>query len=1184
MLREKLQANDRIGPYRVVDVLGRGGMGVVYRAEDPRGEAVALKTVFSERAHHVASIRLEISTLARIRHPGVVRVLDHGLHDGAPWYAMELLEGQTLRDIIRRDDAPAPLPLGEALRLAHRVCEPLAFLHGEGVVHRDLKPSNVFLRDGREPVLVDFGLVQRFGGTGRRETLQEGEQPPAGTYLYMSPEQLAEGVLDPRADIYALGCLLYEMVVGRPPFRGNVLQLTVKHLQEDPTPASARVEGVPRELDDLLASMLQKRPTDRAGYAADVATRLERVAAAIGAPLQAGAPGPTPRDYLYRPDVAGRERELREVERAIDDPATTLVLLHGPSGVGKTRVATELAKRVRLAGRRVAKGSCEPLAGARRGAGGAPLHGLRGVLREVGDVCRGAGEATTRRVFGPRVAVLAMFEPSLEDLVPREATAPAWLPTTEASRRRLHTWLAETLTAYAREQGLVVFVDDVQWADEVSLGFLRAVAERSVPTTGLTVVCTCRDESPSIEALTTPRGGLDVRVGPLGPGAAASLIGDMLGHAVVPRELTERVMERTAGNPLHLSEFLHAAVARGVLRRDAEGVWRLRDEAGALAAPQTIGELAALRIDAYGQVARQLLELFSAAGTSASTDLLADASELGELDVLEIAGELIAQGVLEEDEQGALRFAHAALRESVYARIERPRRRALHRRVAEALEARGGADPAALATHWDRAGEPGRAAPRYLEAAMRAQRQTASARAYELFERGFALEQETGRAPDDDLDRRRLELAYGAALSGTGRLEQAERVLKRTLEALGAALPTRRAGWAAHSLRQLFGHVSGLRRGPAGPDETDLALEALELLNAILMARADTLGQVATALTAGNLAASARRGDASAVGHARMAVLAGLAGMESLSERYLSQARDASAGQPVPPRVYASEALVHLARGRWHRLEALVEPAVQACQTAGDFQSEVQIRLYAVGAAVVRGRPVDCARQLEPALALAESHGYAIERVHLLGNRAAGLVLAGDTRAARDALDAHAASLVSGEDPVATTLARVLDAAVTLMERPSRARPAADAARAALASVPRGSPGYVVHHLFLPAVYLGLAERGDRTALGPARALTDALARQGRAQPAARPVATLFRAIAERLAGRPDDAARTLDEAEDGAARLGLDWAAGVAAFERARAGRASSDEARRRLSAIGAAHPPYLYARPGES
>ncbi|HZH17731.1 MAG TPA: serine/threonine-protein kinase, partial [Archangium sp.] len=372
-----------IGPYRLLGKLSSGGMGVVYRARlDETGELVALKTVRVPEAPMLRGIRREIHALRRIQHPGVVRVLAEGVRDGLPWYAMELIEGLTLRryldELWKRDPrlttdvvtqavsspesagapaasgisfrsfGPPPLEqrrdaaltrLDEVLTLARRLCSALAFLHGEGIVHRDLKPENIVIRPDGTPVLVDFGLASAFGGPLGRESLDVSGSME-GSYVYMAPEQIKGGLVDARADLYSLGCILYELVVGQPPFAGSGWDVLRRHLQEQPHPLSAWVHGVPPELDALAWRMLAKVPRERIGYAADVGAAL----AGLGAEELPRPPRGSPRPYLYRPEFVGRQRLLLELEQRLAlarEGNGGCLLIAGESGAGKTRVVME---------------------------------------------------------------------------------------------------------------------------------------------------------------------------------------------------------------------------------------------------------------------------------------------------------------------------------------------------------------------------------------------------------------------------------------------------------------------------------------------------------------------------------------------------------------------------------------------------------------------------------------------------------------------------------------------------------------------------------------------------------------------------------------------------------------------------------------------------------------------------
>ncbi len=274
-----------LGSYRILGELGSGGMGTVYRAEHVVIERrVALKVLRNELTAErelVARFVNEAKAASAIRHPGIVDVLDFGYaNDGRAYFVMELLEGESL---AQRIAVRGRLAEAEAAQIARGIAAALAAAHGKGIVHRDLKPDNVFLVAdpdvGERPKVLDFGIAKLGDlGTGTRYT-QTGAL--MGTPLYMAPEQArAASRIDHRADLYSLGCMLYEMLVGEPPFvaigAGEIIALQLFGTADRP---SARGAAVSPALDDLVMRLLAKEPAGRPASAAEVG---EALAAVLG--------------------------------------------------------------------------------------------------------------------------------------------------------------------------------------------------------------------------------------------------------------------------------------------------------------------------------------------------------------------------------------------------------------------------------------------------------------------------------------------------------------------------------------------------------------------------------------------------------------------------------------------------------------------------------------------------------------------------------------------------------------------------------------------------------------------------------------------------------------------------------------------------------------------------------------
>ncbi len=230
--------------------IGRGGMAVVYRAHDNHlGRDVAIKVLSGGLSGRVGVDRFqrEIALMARLVHPGIVALFDSGESDGRLFYVMPLVSGETLRARVSREGRLTP---ADAASLGADVAEALAYAHGMGIVHRDVKPENIFAVGGRA-VLADFGIahiVSDASGAGATLTM---DGAVLGTLSYMSPEQArGEQALDGRSDLYALGCVLYELLTGAPPFVApTAWAILGKHIAEAPRPLREHCPAVPEELE-----------------------------------------------------------------------------------------------------------------------------------------------------------------------------------------------------------------------------------------------------------------------------------------------------------------------------------------------------------------------------------------------------------------------------------------------------------------------------------------------------------------------------------------------------------------------------------------------------------------------------------------------------------------------------------------------------------------------------------------------------------------------------------------------------------------------------------------------------------------------------------------------------------------------------------------------------------------------
>ena len=272
--------------YRVERELGRGGMAKVYRGTDTvLGRPVAIKLLaaqYAEDADFVARFRREAQAAARLNHPNLVGVYDTGTDEGVHFIVMEYVEGRTLADFLEGGGRVAP---GRAAEIGDLVLRALQAAHAQGVIHRDIKPANIMITPGGEVKVTDFGIARLSSGT---ETLAA-TSAVLGTASYLSPEQARSEPVDGRTDLYALGCVLYEMVTGRPPFVGDsAVSVASKHVMDIPEPPSTFNRDVSPELEAVILRALAKDPEDR--YAAADEMRRDLGRAMRGEAVT--APGP----------------------------------------------------------------------------------------------------------------------------------------------------------------------------------------------------------------------------------------------------------------------------------------------------------------------------------------------------------------------------------------------------------------------------------------------------------------------------------------------------------------------------------------------------------------------------------------------------------------------------------------------------------------------------------------------------------------------------------------------------------------------------------------------------------------------------------------------------------------------------------------------------------------------------
>ncbi|MEI2612765.1 MAG: protein kinase [Candidatus Promineifilaceae bacterium] len=666
------------GRYFLHDVLGEGGMGIVYRATDRlTGQVVAMKQVTiasnqlqvgsfthtSDSQNFRLVLANEFQVLASLRHPNIISVLDYGFAEGGqPYFTMEYLaQADNLRE------AANGKTVREKVQLLIQVVQALAYLHRRGIVHRDLKPGNILVVDGAVRVL-DFGLsvaVDQAVGT-------------AGTFTYLAPELLKEASARETADLYAVGVMAYELLTHHHPFasaKANELLMDILYT----VPRPLYLPEFPL-LPKVIEKLLQKEPTARYTTADEC---LQAFYQAIGqsAPQESQA---IRESYLQAARFVGREKEMAQLTQALaaaKQHQGSLWLVGGESGVGKSRLTDELRTLALVQGFLVLRGQGTP-------GSGTSYQWWREPLRRL---------VLTTELSDLEAGILKPVVPDIETLLGRPIP-PAPELEGQAGQQRLLNSIIRLF--YQQTMPVLLLLEDLHWATE-SLDVLRQLP-RVIAERPLLIVGDYRDDERPQLAQDVP-GAQVMKLERLSATSIAELCTAILGPTGQSEAVLALLQRETEGNAFFVVE---------VVRALAEEAGRLT-EIGAMVLPeqvfpQGVQTIIQRRLDRVPAAAHHLLQLAAVNGRHLDLPLLTRLNGQAHLDPWLMG---CADAAVLEIREGRWQFAHDKLREGLLHSLPAAAHVSLHQLVAEALEQVYSKDPgyaAALMRHWQVAGDQAR--------------------------------------------------------------------------------------------------------------------------------------------------------------------------------------------------------------------------------------------------------------------------------------------------------------------------------------------------------------------------------------------------------------------------------------------------------------------------------------------
>lgn len=810
--------------FEPVEFLGRGSGGLVYRVLDrDTGEEVALKTFVERDPESLYRLKQEFRACAGIRHRNLVELYELRVANDDCFFTMELVDGLDFVRYVRSGFAPGTGGmLSRFLPAAHQLAQGVAALHAAGRLHRDVKPPNALVDVNGRTVLLDFGFMVAFGG---RVLAAERSDTIAGSLAYMAPEILWGEAPSPASDWYGVGVVLYEALAGELPFAGSPASVVSRTARQAPKALGAEVPALLRELIEALLSI----EPDRRPGAEEVARVIdtcsaEQRAAVLPAPLAEELP------------FVGRSAELaalRDAFAALDDGTPSIMRICGPSGIGKSELVRHfLAGAERGDGVVALGGRCHPYEAV-------PYRAFDGLVDSLSRYLLALPDAAAAAVVPRHASALIRLFPVLG----RVPALSAWQTDSDGGdaqeqRRRGFAALRELLARIGDRMRLILWIDDVQWADVDSAALARELFGGGDPPRVLLVLTYRSDDRDAAEAFAAlDRGGLDR------PLQTRQLELDPLSEAE-SRQLAERfaagrltdvstAVREAAGSPFFVGQLV-----RHLLTAPGE-------------ATEGLSQVMASRLGTLGPHARTLLEVVAVAGRPIDPRVALTAASLlsgARREVITLQEERLLR--LSATAGNAIEVYHDRIRESVLATLRPGALRERHRNLAHTLVREADPDPQALYRHFLGAGETAPAADWATEAAERADRAFAFAEAAELY-RGAAELKDPNASIHWTLQERRATALANAGRGGeaaplflaaservtagerldlrrraaeqylqNGRLEEGTACLKALLRDVDLSYPRTTAGAALPSLMRLAGiAVRGTRVRPGADHE-----------------------------------------------------------------------------------------------------------------------------------------------------------------------------------------------------------------------------------------------------------------------------------------------------------------------------------------------------------------------------
>ena len=815
------------GRYQIIENLGRGGMGEVYKVKDTKlDEEVALKVIKAEIADDKRTIkrfRKELKLARKITHKNVCRVFDFHEEEETPYITMEYVQGESLKDSIRLQGR---IPEEKTIGIAQQICKGLSAAHEIGVVHRDLKPQNIMIDAKGNAKVMDFGIAHSLEVEGVTQTGMI-----VGTPNYMSPEQAEGKEADQRSDTYSLGIILYEMVAGKVPFKGDTaLSIALMHKTEVPADPRELNDQITESLSAVILKCLEKSQEERFQTVGELLSELQNIQK--GLPLTTSVKRPEAPEFLIegaedtegeRPVFVAREKELNKLEEFLEQALSgkgRIVFVKGEAGSGKTALIQEFARHAqeKHADLIVASGKCNAQTGI--GDPYLPFIEILGFLTGDAEAKWEAGIITREHasrlwnllpisakalvdkgpelinIFIPGTELVSRAEIfadggtnwlfPLKKLVEHKAALP---PDSMLQQSNLFEQYTRVIEALAKQKPLVLILDDLQWADAGSTSLLFHLGRR-IQGSRILIIGAFRpsevDEGRAgrrhplesvLHEFKRDFGDIEVELGMAeGLHFIDSFLDTEPNH--FKTEFRNMLFKQTRGHPLFTVELLRDMQDRKVLVKNKKSQWVEGPELNWDTLPARVDAVIEERISRLSEKLREVLVFASVEGEEFTAEVVARLQDTEVRDLIRLLSSKLdkkfhlvsARGIRRMGRQrlSIYKFQHILFQRYIYNSLDEVERSQLHEEVGTALETLYGERleeiAIQLARHFQEAGITDKAVDYLRQAGDRAVRLSANEEAISHFTKALVLLETLPDTPKHAQGELTLQLALAVPL------------------------------------------------------------------------------------------------------------------------------------------------------------------------------------------------------------------------------------------------------------------------------------------------------------------------------------------------------------------------------------------------------------------------------------